>query len=59
MATSYSYSLAFYHTPAQIDAMTSPADAYPYLFTPTRRRMLSYCGGGLPSSEPATPRPTS
>lgn len=27
-ATSYAYSMAFYHSPAQIDAMSSPADTY-------------------------------
>ena len=27
-STSYAYSMAFYHNPAQIDAMTSPADTY-------------------------------
>ncbi|MGB9623978.1 MAG: type II secretion system protein [Phycisphaerae bacterium] len=26
--TSYAYSMAFYHSPAQIDAMSSPADCY-------------------------------
>ncbi|MFC1738022.1 type II secretion system protein [Planctomycetota bacterium] len=27
-STSYGYSMAFYHSPAQIDAMSSPADTY-------------------------------
>jgi len=27
-STSYAYSMAFYHSPEQIDAMTSPADTY-------------------------------
>ena len=27
-STSYAYSMAFYHSPEQIDAMSSPADTY-------------------------------
>jgi len=37
-STSFGYSMAFYHTPAQIDAMSSPADTYSNPVPGARRR---------------------
>ena len=40
-STSYAYSMAFYHSPEQIDAMSSPADTYnnPQPSVPIHRRV--------------------
>jgi prepilin-type N-terminal cleavage/methylation domain-containing protein/prepilin-type processing-associated H-X9-DG protein len=38
-STSYAYSLAFYHSPAQIDAMKSPADTYSNAKPPLPQRV--------------------
>ncbi len=47
-STSYAYSMAFYHSPEQIDAMSSPADTYG---TPVPSVAQRSCNVGNPSGK--------